>query len=151
MTEKELKKLSRKDLLYILVSQGKELQELKADYENAQAALKDRSIHLENRKFMEQDGSSMRRKSESLEIPETERLEAELNRVTHRSRFHSVLRSTIYTLIVVAAVSVLVATIWLPILQIYGASMTPTLKEGDIVVSVKGTKFQSGDLIAFYV
>lgn len=47
MTEKELKKLSRRDLLYMLVSQGKELQKLKADYEKAQAALQDRSIGLE--------------------------------------------------------------------------------------------------------
>lgn len=91
------------------------------------------------------------RKRETLEIPEVEQLEAELSRVTHRSRFRSILRSTVYTLIVVAAVAVLVATIWLPILQIYGASMTPTLQEGDIVVSVKGTEFQQGDLIAFYI
>lgn len=91
------------------------------------------------------------RKREYLEIPAVEQLEAELNRVKHQSRFRSILRSTIYTLIVVAAAAVLVATIWLPILQIYGSSMTPTLKEGDIVASVKGTDFQPGDLIAFYV
>lgn len=91
------------------------------------------------------------KKREYLEIPAVEQLEAELNRVKHQSRFRSILRSTIYTLIVVAAAAVLVATIWLPILQIYGSSMTPTLKEGDIVVSVKGTDFQPGDLIAFYV
>ena len=62
-----------------------------------------------------------------------------------------VLRSTIYSLIVVAAVAVLVATIWMPVLQIYGSSMTPTLTEGNIVVSVKGSDFEAGDLIAFYL
>ena len=57
----------------------------------------------------------------------------------------------IYTLIVVAAVAVLVATIWMPVLQIYGASMAPTLDEGDIVISVKGSDFAPGDLVAFYI
>ena len=52
---------------------------------------------------------------------------------------------------VVAAVAVLVATIWMPVLQIYGASMTPTLNEGDIVLSVKGSDFAPGDLVAFYL
>lgn len=85
------------------------------------------------------------------DIPELEQLEAELKRVTYRSRYRSILRSTVYSLIVVAAVAVLVATIWLPVLQIYGVSMYPTLDEGDIVVSVKGSEFQPGDLVAFYI
>lgn len=91
------------------------------------------------------------KKRKSPEIPELEQLEAELNRVTYQYRFRAVLRSTMYTLVVVAAVAVLVATIWLPVLQIYGASMYPTLDEGDIVVSVKGSEFQPGDLVAFYI
>lgn len=60
------------------------------------------------------------------------------------------LRSTIYTLITVAAAAVLVATLWMPVLRIYGTSMAPTLTGGDLVVSVKGNDFQSGDIIAFY-
>lgn len=56
-----------------------------------------------------------------------------------------------YTLVVVAAAAVLVATIWIPVLRTYGASMTPTLNEGDIVVSLKGADFQQGDLVAFYL
>ena len=47
--------------------------------------------------------------------------------------------------------AVLVATIWMPVLQIYGASMVPTLDEGDIVISVKGSAFEPGDLVAFYM
>lgn len=88
---------------------------------------------------------------EKLEIPEISQLETELNRVKYRSRYHSVLRSTIYTLVVVAAVAVLVATIWMPVLQIYGSSMTPTVSEGDIVISLKGSDFKEGDLVAFYL
>ncbi len=91
------------------------------------------------------------KKAKNLEIPPVEQLEAELHRVQYRSRYRAVMRSTVYTLIVVAAVAVLVATIWLPVLQIYGASMTPTLEEGDIVVSIKGSSFQQGDLVAFYI
>ena len=85
------------------------------------------------------------------ELPSLEQLTAELERENYKRRYNRVLRSTIYTLIVVAAVAVLVATIWMPVLQIYGASMTPTLNEGDIVVSVKGSDFAPGDLVAFYM
>lgn len=83
--------------------------------------------------------------------PNLEQLKTELNRERYKSRYRRVLRSTVYTLIVVAAVAVLVATIWMPVLQIYGASMTPTLQEGEIVVSVKGTEFEKGDLVCFYI
>lgn len=87
---------------------------------------------------------------ENLTQPTTAQLEAEVARVSYRSRFGRVLRSTIYALVIVAAVAVLIATLWLPILQIYGSSMTPTLEEGEIVVAVKGSRFRTGDVIAFY-
>ena len=90
-------------------------------------------------------------KAAPAELPDLEQLKAELNRENYKSRYRSVLRSTIYTLIVVAAVAVLVATIWMPVLQIYGSSMTPTLEESDIVISVKGSDFEPGDLVAFYL
>ena len=50
----------------------------------------------------------------------------------------------------VAAISVLVATIWMPLLRIYGTSMTPTLNEGEIVISLKGASFDCGDVLGFY-
>lgn len=87
----------------------------------------------------------------SRNLPSVEQLTAELNRVKYKKRYKSVLRSTLYTLIVVAAVAVLVATIWMPVLQTYGASMAPTLNEGDIVISIKGSDFARGDLVAFYI
>lgn len=90
-------------------------------------------------------------RNEPVDYPSVEQLAAELKRVKYRSRYRAVLRSTLYMLIVVAAVAVLVATIWMPVLQIYGSSMTPTLSEGDIVVSIKGSDFQPGDLVAFYL
>ena len=90
-------------------------------------------------------------RKEPVDYPSVEQLASELKRVKYRSRYRAVLRSTLYMLIVVAAVAVLVATIWMPVLQIYGGSMTPTLNEGDIVVSVKGSDFEPGDLVAFYL
>ena len=85
------------------------------------------------------------------ELPNLEQLKSELHREQYKKRYSSALRSTIYTLIVVAAVAVLVAVLLLPVLRIYGSSMSPTLSEGDIVVSVKGTDFEAGNLVAFYV
>lgn len=82
--------------------------------------------------------------------PTMEQLQTELNRVQYRKRYNTVLKSTVYTLITVAAVAVLVATLWLPVLQIYGSSMTPTMQNGDIVFTLKTSNFQNGDVLAFY-
>ena len=82
--------------------------------------------------------------------PTTEQLEAELKRVRYKSRYRSVLRSTIYSLITVAAIAVLIATLWLPVLQVYGNSMTPALQNGEIIFTVKMSEFEPGDIISFY-
>ncbi len=84
------------------------------------------------------------------EIPSVEILETELERVKYQSRYWRVLRSTVYVLVIVAAIAVLVATLWLPVLQIYGNSMTPTLKEGEIVVTIKSQNYECGEVVAFY-
>ena len=94
----------------------------------------------------------MRKKTskEITSMPTVTQLEAELNRTKYRHRYHRVLRNTLGTLITVAAVAVLIAVLLLPVLQIYGSSMYPTIQEGQIVVSVKGADFTQGDVIAFY-
>lgn len=84
------------------------------------------------------------------ERPSIALMEAELKREKYKRRYRRVLRSTIYTLVVVAAISVLVATLWMPVLQIYGSSMQPALSDGDIVVSLKGGEFRQGDILVFY-
>ena len=89
-------------------------------------------------------------KKRKLENPGLDSLKAELKRVRYRQRYHSAIRSTVYTLLTVAAIAVLVATLLLPVLRIYGSSMTPSLYEGDIVVSVKEMSFDRGDIISFY-
>lgn len=77
-------------------------------------------------------------------------LENELKRETYKSKYIKILTSTIYALVIISAVSALVATLIMPVLQISGSSMSPTFNEGEIVVSLKTKKLESGDVIAFY-
>ena len=83
-------------------------------------------------------------------LPTTGQLSRELKRVRYNSGFSGMLRSTVGILVTVAAIAVLIAVLLLPVLQIYGTSMSPTMNEGDIMVSVKGTKFETGEVVAFY-
>ena len=85
-----------------------------------------------------------------IELPKLELLEAELEREQYKNRYGRVLRSTAFSLIVVAAVAVLVAVLLLPVLQISGTSMTESLQDKDIVVALNSNKYKTGDIIAFY-
>ena len=85
-----------------------------------------------------------------LNTPSSDDIKREQDREKYKKRYNRTLRSTVVVLITAAALAVLVATLWLPVLQIYGSSMVPTLQEGEIVVSVKELDFQQGDVIAFY-
>lgn len=90
-------------------------------------------------------------KQNSNSVPPTLRqLEMELKREVYRERYRKVLRSTISTLIVVAAAAVLISNLFLPVLRIYGSSMSPTLKNGELIVACKSGTFERGDIIAFY-
>ena len=93
---------------------------------------------------------SLKSARKTRDMPSVKQLEAELGRVKYRSRYRTVLRSTVYTLITVAAIAILVATLWLPVLQIYGNSMTPSLQDGEIIFSIKTSDFEPGDIAAFY-
>ena len=84
------------------------------------------------------------------ELPDTDVLTEAVKRDRYIHRFRATVRSTFLSLVVVAAAAVLVAVLLLPILKIYGRSMSATLDSGDIVVSIKGTEMQTGDIVAFY-
>lgn len=84
------------------------------------------------------------------DMPGYEEIREELERVRYRNRFLDSVRNTVFILVVVAAVAVLVAVTLLPVLRIYGHSMNSTLIEKDLVVSIKGSDFETGDVIAFY-
>lgn len=87
------------------------------------------------------------RYSDDLGIKE---LRQELRRVKYNNKFAATLFNTIGTLVVVAAAAILVANLWLPILQVTGTSMSPTLQEGQVLMASKGHDFKTGDVIAFY-
>lgn len=84
------------------------------------------------------------------DLPTSSAVERELKREQYKIRYRKTMKSTVFSLITAAAVAVLVATLWLPVLQIFGNSMTPTLSEGQIVVSAKVKEMKPGDIVAFY-
>ena len=88
--------------------------------------------------------------ADNTNLPSTEDIQAAYDVVSYRERLWQSILSTTNILIVVAAVTVLIAVLFLPILRIYGQSMSSTLTSGDLVVSVKGAKFKTGDIVAFY-
>lgn len=85
-----------------------------------------------------------------VEYPTLEQMEDEIAYLKYRKKYGSVLRGTINSLAVVAAIAILIATLWMPVLQITGASMTPTLIDGQFVVAMKTDDFEPGDITAFY-
>ena len=92
----------------------------------------------------------MAKKNKDIPIPSLKEIQRERKRIRRESYYWKSLRSTVSVLVVVAAVAVLVATLFLPILQISGDSMSPTLKHDEIVVLLKTKNFDRGDLIGFY-
>ena len=83
-------------------------------------------------------------------VPSLKEIQTERKRIRRNTLYWQALRSTVAVLVVVAAVAVLIATLFLPILQISGDSMSPTLKNDEIVVLLKTKNFERGDLIGFY-
>jgi len=83
-------------------------------------------------------------------LPSTAEIREAYERVSYTDRFRKSIQSTTNTLIVVAAIAILVAMLFLPVLRIYGQSMNNTLASGELVVSLKGASFQTGDVVAFY-
>lgn len=84
------------------------------------------------------------------EFPELEEIEQELERLNRKKSWRRALNSTVYTLVVVAAVAVLVAMLYLPVMRVEGSSMEPNLNEGDIIVGVKSRDFETGQVCCFY-
>ncbi len=88
--------------------------------------------------------------SKDISLPSVEALEEELKSVRRKRTFSRVLKSTLFSLLVVAAVAVIVAMLFLPVLQLTGSSMEPTLNNDEIVAAVRTANFKTGDIIAFY-
>lgn len=129
MTEKEIRRLSRRDLLILLEEQTLRANQLEEKLEKS---------------------TEMFDRDEETSVQEMAVIQKERKREQYKIRYYGILRSTISVLIVVAAIAVLIATLWMPVLHIYGVSMVPTLNDGEIVISVKSDNFEKGDLLAFY-
>lgn len=84
-------------------------------------------------------------------IPSLSEIEDERLRYHIRKRYGRIIRNTIGTLLVVAAIAILVASLILPVFRTTGSSMNPTLDDGQIVVSLNGSKFDHGDIVSFYI
>ena len=91
-----------------------------------------------------------RRKRQRMEVPPVELMEAELGRMRQQGRRRSSARSTMYTLLIVAAFAVILTILILPVLIIEGVSMEETLFDGDIVVALNNHRYKTGDVIGFY-
>lgn len=92
----------------------------------------------------------MRKKERQIVIPTQEDVTGEKKRLEHKRRYRRVIFNTIYALVVVAAAASLIATLILPVLQVSGTSMEPTLKDDDIIILLKTGDFKTGDLCGFY-
>jgi len=82
-------------------------------------------------------------------LPSADQVKSELKHERNKIRYRRILKNAVYALVIVAAVAVLIATLVLPVLQISGTSMEPTLNNGEIVVLIKTTKLDRGDLCGF--
>lgn len=89
------------------------------------------------------------RKQSEVSLPTKKQVETERKRYRRQKAYNKALRGTVYVLTIVAAVAVLIATLILPVLQIEGTSMEPTLSNGDIVLLTKTTRFDRGNLCGF--
>ena len=93
--------------------------------------------------------SMIHRKKRAVSLPSKKQVETERKRYRRQKAYNKALGGTVYVLTIVAAVAVLIATLVLPVLQIEGTSMEPTLSNGDIVLLMKTTRFDHGDLCGF--
>jgi len=92
----------------------------------------------------------MKKKEKNVTVPSLTEIQHERKRIRRKDYYWKSLRGTVSVLVVVAAVAVLVATLFLPILQISGDSMSPTMEHDEIVILLKTKGFEQGELIGFY-
>lgn len=92
----------------------------------------------------------MAKKNRPVELPTMEQIQQERKRLQYNKRYSSMLKSTVAVLIVVAALAILVATLWMPVFQIYGTSMSPALQEGEFVIAIKSNDLKTGDICALW-
>lgn len=85
-----------------------------------------------------------------MDLPATQQLEDELRRLRYKENFAKTLWSTVSSLIVVAALTVVVSMLFVPVLRVTGTSMTPTMLNDELILCLKSSNFEKGDVVAFY-
>ena len=186
MTEKELAKLRKPEMLSIMLEQQRRIQQLETELARANEKLASRRTGLKNAgsiaeaslaltqvfeeaqkaadgylagvKALAEEGEEPadddppppEPSGDAPELPDVAVLEAAVKQGKYRRRLYRMIRTTIATLITVAAVAVLVAVLLMPVLQIYGSSMAPSLSEGEYILTVKTGDMKTGDIVAFY-
>lgn len=83
-------------------------------------------------------------------LPNAEQLSNEIKRIRYIKEYRRMLSNTVSSLIVVAAVAVLISMLFLPVLRVTGTSMAPTFMNDELVICNKRGNFKSGDVVAFY-
>ncbi len=83
-------------------------------------------------------------------IPGMSAVENEIRRINYRKRYLHTLWTTLCVIVIAAAIAVLVATMFTPVLQVSGSSMEPTLEDNNIVILLNKSGFKTGDLVGFY-
>ena len=149
MFEQELHKLKREELLEIMLAQSREIDSLTEELEKERTRnTTEESEQGETTGDVVEEGPAEEEAHQTL--PRAADLEALVHRIRYEKRFRASIVNTLMTLVVVAAAAILIAILVLPILRIYGQSMSETLDNGDIVVSVKTADLETGDIVAFY-
>lgn len=184
MTEKELAKLRRPELLKLMLEQQRRIRQLETELAQANEKLASRKTGLKNAgsiaeaslaltgifeeaqkaadSYLEGVKDLAEGEEESEEphpapppeefpdFPSPEVLEAAVRQVRYKRRFRRMIRTSVFTLVTVAAAAVLIAVLLMPVLRIYGSSMVPSLAEGEYVLTLKGGDMKTGDIVAFY-
>ena len=104
----------------------------------------------EEKKIVSGENEGDAEKTKTLDIPTTAQFEAELKRLRYRHNFIKSVWSTVSSLIVVAAIAIIISTMILPVLRVTGTSMNPTLKNDEVLLCNKLADIKQGDIIAFY-
>lgn len=109
-------------------------------------------MHLREKKTetAREEKGKEKEKEKTVDLPTVAQVEAELEKELSKKEYSRVLRTTVFALLVAAAAAVIVAVLVFPVLRMNGTSMTNTLMDGDIVVTMNASDFVPGDVVAFY-
>lgn len=84
------------------------------------------------------------------EMPSVALLEEALENEYYKRDYYNAIRSTVFVLITVTAIALLIATLILPVIRIYGSAMEPTINDDSIILCSKTSHPERGNVLVFY-